>query len=504
MVQATNMRASATMAPSNHSRSRTEVPREEVKKAMMPAPASGTAPRKPTSAADGYGTATPIPTSYTDQATSPIPHARADADGRAQPSLWRPLLRLAASAQQATATNAATASPMSSTAIVMRSPPIRNAVHTTKPATTTTVPAAAQIKTLPSRAPPQGARQSMLTSVVRIVRSRSAGVAVWLAGTGPPAFRWPVSAGGAQAAAKPLPARGREPAFGQPQPEGAPADREQKAANHIARPVGARPDPRRTPEHDHDGGHDPGDPTQAGANARRHREREHEADPREKHGVPTRVAVARRGGKDVNEVGGWAVSLQHDLDLIVEQARDGADGHEPATAAVPDEDEYHGGNSDRALRVTGGHVHQVQDVGDGAPRKALDPDRDRYVERQQRLGGDQVGVHREHNRDGDGERTQPHARAWPGPSGDDLFGGLLGTCDLAHRGSSSLTTGRGWAHPRLPRSRIHLAAANECSPRATKPSATTPRSRWPYGWLSRNVNAPLKPRTLVGSRCRPA
>ena len=50
-VQATKMSARKTIEPSSHSRSRVEVPRGAEKKARIPAAASGTAPRKPASAA---------------------------------------------------------------------------------------------------------------------------------------------------------------------------------------------------------------------------------------------------------------------------------------------------------------------------------------------------------------------------------------------------------------------------------------------------------------------
>jgi len=61
--QAVEVRARATITPSNQMRQREEVPRASPQKARMPAIAKGTAARKPTSANDGYGTGTPIPTS---------------------------------------------------------------------------------------------------------------------------------------------------------------------------------------------------------------------------------------------------------------------------------------------------------------------------------------------------------------------------------------------------------------------------------------------------------
>jgi len=62
-VQLTNNNASKTIAPSSQSRRRVAVPRGGEKKARTPAAARGIAPRKPASAADGYGTLTPRPTS---------------------------------------------------------------------------------------------------------------------------------------------------------------------------------------------------------------------------------------------------------------------------------------------------------------------------------------------------------------------------------------------------------------------------------------------------------
>src|SRR6202171_5515279 len=75
-----------------------------------------------------------------------------------------------------------------------------------------------------------------------------------------------------------------------------------------------------------------------------------------------------------------------------------------------------------------------------------------------------------------------------------------GRVPLSGGGGSSL----GYAQLLLPSRRIQRAQANEWRPRATKPSATTARSRWPYGWLSRKTKAPLKPLACDGSRWSPA
>ena len=62
-AQAVDVRANATMTPSNQTRQREEVPRALPQKARMPANANGTADRNPASARDGYGTCRPSPTS---------------------------------------------------------------------------------------------------------------------------------------------------------------------------------------------------------------------------------------------------------------------------------------------------------------------------------------------------------------------------------------------------------------------------------------------------------
>src|SRR5487761_485799 len=79
MVQLTKNRASRMMVPSSHSRSLVEVPLGGEKNARIPAAARGIAPRKPASAADGNGTVTFMPTSYTDQTISPAHQAAAEA-----------------------------------------------------------------------------------------------------------------------------------------------------------------------------------------------------------------------------------------------------------------------------------------------------------------------------------------------------------------------------------------------------------------------------------------
>src|SRR5258708_13585518 len=71
--QAVEVRAMATIRPSNQMRQRADVPRASPQKARMPATANGTADRNPASAKDGYGTVTPSPTSSIDQTTPPPP-----------------------------------------------------------------------------------------------------------------------------------------------------------------------------------------------------------------------------------------------------------------------------------------------------------------------------------------------------------------------------------------------------------------------------------------------
>src|SRR5260370_12884734 len=69
---AVEVRARATITPSNQTRHRDDVPSAaSLQNARMPATANGTANRKPTSASDGDGTVTRSPTSYIDQTTAP-------------------------------------------------------------------------------------------------------------------------------------------------------------------------------------------------------------------------------------------------------------------------------------------------------------------------------------------------------------------------------------------------------------------------------------------------
>jgi len=110
----------------------------------------------------------------------------ADADSSVQPSRARAVFRLAASAQQMAAINAATPSPMSSMAMVIWSPPILSCTHATNPTTTRTVAAAAHKKTFVSRAPPHEAGNRMFNRVSDLsVAGRSPCVAVRMAGACP-------------------------------------------------------------------------------------------------------------------------------------------------------------------------------------------------------------------------------------------------------------------------------------------------------------------------------
>src|SRR5713101_6398281 len=94
-------------------------------RARIPAIASGISRRKPASAADGFGTDTPWTTSYQDQMTSPRVQLAAAAAISAHAARRRPDDRRAARARLIAATPDATASPMSSTAIVFAADPKR-------------------------------------------------------------------------------------------------------------------------------------------------------------------------------------------------------------------------------------------------------------------------------------------------------------------------------------------------------------------------------------------
>src|SRR5690242_10722026 len=121
-AHAVEVRAMATITPSNHTRHRVEVPRAApLQKDLMPPIAKGTAVRKPASASDGYGV-TLNPTSLIDHTTSPAAHRPVEMLISAQPRASLPCARLTAQAQAADAIAAATASPMSSIAVTARSP----------------------------------------------------------------------------------------------------------------------------------------------------------------------------------------------------------------------------------------------------------------------------------------------------------------------------------------------------------------------------------------------
>src|SRR5436305_5752335 len=62
-AHAVDVRARATMTPSNQTRQCEDVPRGALQNARMPPMAKGTAERKPTSASEGYGVWTFRPTS---------------------------------------------------------------------------------------------------------------------------------------------------------------------------------------------------------------------------------------------------------------------------------------------------------------------------------------------------------------------------------------------------------------------------------------------------------
>src|SRR5713226_3336404 len=101
-------------------------------KVRTPAIPSGIASKKPASAADGNGTEIPWKTSYQDQMASPMVQLAAAAAISAQAIRRRPDERRAATARLIAATADATPSPISSTAIVDRSPPTRKAVQIRK------------------------------------------------------------------------------------------------------------------------------------------------------------------------------------------------------------------------------------------------------------------------------------------------------------------------------------------------------------------------------------
>src|SRR5260370_24100249 len=93
---AVEVRARATMTPSNQTRHREDVPKAaSLQKARMPATANGTANRNPASASDGDGTGIRSPTSYIDQTTSPPAQRPLEMAINAQPRRSLPEARLA-------------------------------------------------------------------------------------------------------------------------------------------------------------------------------------------------------------------------------------------------------------------------------------------------------------------------------------------------------------------------------------------------------------------------
>src|SRR5258708_37232749 len=82
-----------------------------------------------------------------------MPQLAAEAAKNAQAKRVRLVVRAAARPQLTAAISAATASPMSSTAIVAWSPPMRSAAHATKATERTAAPLAAIVKTRHPRRP---------------------------------------------------------------------------------------------------------------------------------------------------------------------------------------------------------------------------------------------------------------------------------------------------------------------------------------------------------------
>src|SRR5260370_34028676 len=92
-------------------------------KARTAAIASGISSKKPASAADGEGTATPWKTSYQDQMASPTVQLAAAAASRVQATRRRPEDRPAATASVIAATPDATASPNAASPTHVLTPP---------------------------------------------------------------------------------------------------------------------------------------------------------------------------------------------------------------------------------------------------------------------------------------------------------------------------------------------------------------------------------------------
>ena len=116
------------IAPSSREATR-EAARRRPGKSTMPATASGTAAKKPTSAREGNGTCCPRMISIRDQTVSPAAQANADAPSIDQARRMRPRWRNAATAQATAAISAAAASPKSSIASVTSTPAIRSSIQ---------------------------------------------------------------------------------------------------------------------------------------------------------------------------------------------------------------------------------------------------------------------------------------------------------------------------------------------------------------------------------------
>src|SRR5258708_17702825 len=204
-----------------------------------------------------------------------------------------------------------------------------------------------------------------------------------------------------RATSKPFPPRGRQPALRKPPHESRPAKAKQDSADHVARPVGARPDPGEARQHDHDGGRYPEQRTETRIDPWREREREHEGHPREEDGVPAGIAEACGRVEDVDEVRRRPRPRDHELDDVVEKAGDAADGHQPAGSALYEEENDDRDNANQDLPDAGTGVEQLQRVDERAPVELLDDGGDRNVDRKYLVGLDQDGVDREEDEDGE-------------------------------------------------------------------------------------------------------
>src|SRR5258708_3988840 len=195
-------------------------------------------------------------------------------------------------------------------------------------------------------------------------------------------------------------ARGQPPfrpvrPFGNPRaPEGRPADPEQNAPEHIARPVGPRPYPCQTGQHDHDRGQCPKDWTDTRSEPRRERKGEHEAEPGEEDGVPAGEAEAGGRVENVEQVGGRALSRDRELDDVVEPAGDAADQQQPPGAALDDEQRDHRDGPNQDLAEARAYVDQLHRIDLRAPVDRPGERRNRDVNRQRVRPHAAVGAER--------------------------------------------------------------------------------------------------------------